>query len=610
MRLFARVAATCLMGVCLLPSHSMARAAVAPNVLILDLHTDKARYRPGERVTLQFRLANGTPRTFLSAQAVLSCEQLDNVVGRVTRRLNIAGGSQTPLQIVWQPPAKDFQGYLVDLTLESAHGKKLANAVTAVDVSSSWARFPRYGYVAHYGKDTDARAWVDELNRFHIDGLQFYDVVYKHHVPLAGTIAHPRDEWADVAKRPTYRNTVLAFIRSAHARNMTAMVYDAAYAAYANALDDGSGVKIQWAAWPNATCPRAAGAIKRLRLPPGWATPSLLYMNTDSPGWRTYLFARMQDLFAAYPFDGWHIDTYGVKGAYAYDGSYINYIASFPSFVRAARNFLHKQVVLNTVFGWGEDEMANSASEFVYSELWPKVDATYASILRAADGVHAANPRAGLVFAAYAPKPSAWERKLHRNRYFNSRAVLLTDAVMFAAGASHIELGDGERMLSAPYFPADQYPKVSPHLRSALTNYYNFLVAYENYLRDGVKPASCSLTLEGTPQTLRGDPGAVWTFSRRKRSFEIVHLINLTGLRTSNWFDPKMKSRGVPELAQLQARIHHGEGVKWVGWASPDVDSGRFHKLDAVKGRDAQGAYEEVVIPILKCWDVLFIKGQ
>ena len=36
---------------------------------------------------------------------------------------------------------------------------------------------------------------------------------------------------------------------------------------------------------------------------------------------------------------------------------------------------------------------------------------------------------------------------------FNMSAVLLTDAAVYAAGGSRIELGDGDEMLSNEYFP-------------------------------------------------------------------------------------------------------------------------------------------------------------
>ena len=46
----------------------------------------------------------------------------------------------------------------------------------ALDVSSNWAKFPRYGYIANYDAETPAVEWIRELNRYHINGLLFYDV--------------------------------------------------------------------------------------------------------------------------------------------------------------------------------------------------------------------------------------------------------------------------------------------------------------------------------------------------------------------------------------------------------------------------------------------------
>lgn len=54
----------------------------------------------------------------------------------------------------------------------------LADAFTAIDVSSAWTRFPRYGYVWDFTPGVDAQAKIETLCRFHINGLQFYDWQY------------------------------------------------------------------------------------------------------------------------------------------------------------------------------------------------------------------------------------------------------------------------------------------------------------------------------------------------------------------------------------------------------------------------------------------------
>lgn len=49
----------------------------------------------------------------------------------------------------WQPPKDDYQGYLVDLYTKK-DGKETILATCAVDVSSSWTRYPRYDFLTAY----------------------------------------------------------------------------------------------------------------------------------------------------------------------------------------------------------------------------------------------------------------------------------------------------------------------------------------------------------------------------------------------------------------------------------------------------------------------------
>jgi hypothetical protein len=81
----------------------------------------------------------------------------------------------------WQPPTDDFKGYLVELYINDSNQKSILGTI-AVDVSSDWTRFPRYGFVAdfeEYGNAEQKTANIYKemayLNRCHINGVQFQD---------------------------------------------------------------------------------------------------------------------------------------------------------------------------------------------------------------------------------------------------------------------------------------------------------------------------------------------------------------------------------------------------------------------------------------------------
>ncbi len=581
----------------------------APGQIIQDVYPDKARYTPGDNVTLVVSLeppADGSPQ---HAALQATFWHLDQQIAEIAQPVTLAGRNPVEVRMVWQPPAEDFTGYLADVRLVGSGGRELARSQTAIDVSSEWNRFPRYGYLAHYSKQEGAEpdSWIAELNKFHINGLEYYDFQYQHNDPLAGTVEHPAAEWHDIAGRTVSREVLDAFLAAARRRNMMSMAYNSSYSAYVDAFTDGSGVQLQWATWDSPNGPRTLQTAKGLDLPAGggWATPRLIYMNQNSPAWQHYLFGQMADLFRAYPFDGWHIDTFGTRGAYAWDGAYVNFIAGFQPFIDNAKQALNKRIVLNTVNTMGQDETARSEADFVYSELWEDHE-TYASILDAAAQVHTANPAAGLVFAAYLQRPQK-DDPPPATKDFNAPGVLLADAVIFASGASHIELGDGSRMLSGEYFPADTRFEVPPELLAALRHYYDFLTAYENVLRYEVEPSDAAVTVGGQPTSPYGVPDAIWTIVRRKGRRTIVHLINLLGCDDPHWRDVPADRPDAPLLRNVRVRIALDGDVSSAGWASPDVDGGRYHALALTRGDDDGERYVEFTLPSLKYWDVVLL---
>ena len=574
---------------------------------ISDAYPDKARYAPAEPVRLVVEL-DGVPEGTERLSATVW--QLDRSAGSCGP-IHLQPSSSGPQILTCNVPGQPYQGYLVDVQLTGAGGKVLDERRTAIDVSPDWKMFPRYGYLAHFSasEGADPEVWIADLNRFHIDGLEFYDFQYRHDQPLAGTVAHSPDSWNDIAGRTVEGPIVTGFIAQAHRYNMMAMAYNASYGAYEDVFTrHDHPLPLQWATWTTADGPRTAATAKTLPLDAsGWSTHFLYYMNQNDAGWQRYLFGHMRDLFEVYPFDGWHVDTYGDPGGYALDGSRVDYIAGFRSFIDNARAALGKSIVFNTVNAYGQDQVAHSDADFVYSELWDDHE-TYASILETAEQVHLARPGGGLVFAAYVNRKEV--RDDHAPvRPFNEPSVLLSDAAIFASGAGHIELGDGERMLSSEYFPADTQLVVSPSLRASLRNYYDYLTAYENYLRGDVQPAAVDVEIHGQPSDALAVPNTIWTIARHRNGTTMLHLINLLGSSDAHWRDIGMKRPEPPLLESLRIRVRLPESVRAVGWASPDVNDGKFHPLPFNPHANSGSRWIEFTVPQLKYWDTIFLSN-
>lgn len=223
-----------------------------------DLSTDKARYAPGESVRFT---CSADPGKGLFVRY----RHLAETVGEEPL---------TAAAWTWNPPTGDFKGYLVEVVSRQS-GRESVVASTAVDVSSDWTRFPRYGFLSAYGAIglKEMRKVIENLNRHHINGLQFYDWLAAHHRPLAGSAERPAAEWPDLMNRPTYRLTTDNYLSEARARGMKTMFYDLCYGALENAEEE--GVDASWYLFTDPRTPtatntscRPASAVRSI-----WSTP-------------------------------------------------------------------------------------------------------------------------------------------------------------------------------------------------------------------------------------------------------------------------------------------------------------------------------------------------
>ncbi len=109
------------------------------NILSVQLKTDKALYNPGEAVTFESDKSLGN-------NIYIKYYFLGNLIDEIPA----AGKSWT-----WEPPLDDFRGYMVEVVDKSRDNEVHLGSI-AVDVSSDWKRFPRYGFLSHYGEMSDA----------------------------------------------------------------------------------------------------------------------------------------------------------------------------------------------------------------------------------------------------------------------------------------------------------------------------------------------------------------------------------------------------------------------------------------------------------------------
>jgi dextranase len=572
---------------CLFALMACLPAAALSGTVITSTQSDRARYAPGDTVMLTVTCEPQPANAVLALQWTYLGEPRGE---RIT--IPIApGAAQT--SVTWVAPADDYRGYMADIDLMQAD-TVADHATFAVDVSSDWARFPRYGFVSGYGlMDAGAiDAVVKKLNRYHINGIQFYDWGYKHHMPLKGTPENPASQWNDIANRVNYFSTVKGYIESAHHYNMWAMAYNLLYGAYSDAGTDG----VQLDAW--GLFKDANHATRYYYdLPSGWAS-DLYFMDPSNEQWKSYLFAQEKKVFQALAFDGWHVDQVGDPGAvYNYSGQRLRDADYFQQFLTDAKTSLKVRLVMNAVNQYGQTGIANAPVDFLYTEVWDPTT-TYGALksLTESFSIYAGGPK-NTVMAAYMDYGLA-----NTKTTFNTPGVLFTDAVIFAAGGAHLELGD--HMLVHEYFPNANLT-MKPELEKQLAAYYDFAVAYQNLLRDSVKPAQ--VTLVGADLSLfskSDQKGSIWYFSRTKGARDIVHLINLIDAAHTLWRD-NMGTQSEPAAHRsILVSFAAGRTVKKIWMASPDTLLG---SACSVPFTQADGRVS-ITVPYIKYWDMLVIE--
>src|SRR5699024_11126669 len=77
----------------------------------------------------------------------------------------------------------------------------------------------------------EQKAVIDNLIRFHSNGVQFYDWQWYHEKPVKTENGRVASEWKDIANGIVYKDTVENYISLAHEKNMKAMNYNLLFGA-------------------------------------------------------------------------------------------------------------------------------------------------------------------------------------------------------------------------------------------------------------------------------------------------------------------------------------------------------------------------------------------
>ena len=556
------------------------------------LSTDKAAYIPGEEVKIKLN-------KMVEGNATVRYRHLNQVI------------EETPLtsnEWSWNPPTDDYKGYMVDIyTIEN--GVEVIKGSIAIDVSSDPKMFPRNGFLSEYGKmsESEINKVMDNLNRYHINYVQYQDWHYKHHMPLAGSVSAPMEVWKDIINRDCYRTTVDGYITAGHERNMKSLFYNLAYGALSDAEED--GVSEEWYMFKDDN----HGTIDTHIL--GSPFKSSIYLtNPGNDDWIDYIGQKTSDVYDVYDFDGYQIDQLGGRGTlYDYRGDVIDYESGFTKFIKAMKNKEpEKRLVMNAVGGFGGQEIADSEStDFFYVEVWDKpTDRGFEVISNTITGQDNLNKNGGrkTILAAYMNYDFG---KIGRS-YFNTPGVLMANAAIHAWGGAHLELG--EHMLCNEYFPNSNLT-MNGELKKSMITFYDFITAYENLLRDGGNAwtgvDAVSLTGEINFNQWPPQKGNVATVGKNldDGKTSVVHLLNYTNAIHLDWCDTNadQQEQDLIENKEIELSIDGRSGtIKSVWCASPDFDFGVARTLEFTQNSDKI----KLTLPALKYWTMIVVEYE
>ena len=551
--------------------------------ITIDLKTDKAIYSPGDEVTFT---ASSIPA---DAKIRYRC------MGETIHQHNSSGN-----QWVWNAPSADGRGYMVEVYREKDEKTDLVLGTIAVDVSSDWTMFPRYGFVADFGKEKLAEGVIESemefLNRCHINGIQFYDWHNKHHWPLGGTMETLDEVYKDIANRDVYNAVVKKYIEVQHGYGMKAMFYNLAFGVLDDAVAD--GVKEEWFIYKKSGREDQDAHI----LPGSWKS-SIYLVDPGNAQWQGYMIERNKEVYHHLDFDGFHIDQLGSRGTrYDWNGKQVDLPTGYASFINAMKNaHPDKRLVFNAVSSYGSNRIAGTGNvDFCYNEVWGSEDQfkDLYTIIKTND--MNSNHSLKSVFAAYMNYECS-------NREFNIPGVLLTDAVMFALGGAHLELGD--HMLCREYFPI-QDVKMSSALKTFIVRYYDFLTGYQNLLRGASSKAEVQVEVESEAArkiSFNNWPpkeGGVTTYAKKIDDKTVIHFLNFRSIDNLNWRDLKGTRPAPAKVVKSPVKVKYEAKASRIWVASPNQHAGALQELAFTQ----EGGYISFILPHLEYWTMLVIE--
>ena len=523
-------------------------------VRLLDFYPSRGMLKPGELVRL-----------------FLECET--KTAGRHTFNLEIFNGIdsqkiRTEERFLDAGFNKVDFSFTISKTSPAGYGAEVTCAdcdctpcklETAFDVLKDWTLFPRYGFLCDFSTSKgNEETTLQTLAKYHLNGLQFYDWQYRH-----DNLVPPQEDYLDPLNRPLSLSHTRRLIKSAHSHGMAAMPYLAIYAASAEFWKSHP----EWALYD----------VEHHLIPFGDDFLGIMNPAAGEP-WQAHLLGECQKVLTRLPFDGLHIDQYGdPKTGFDANGQEVDLPQAFVDFIDvAASQHPGKPVLFNAVGNWPIENLAVSATAFNYIEVWPP-EVHYLDLVKIVRNARKLSGEKPAVIALYMP---AARETNH----------LLADALIYSSGGTRIELGEGGRLLTDPYFP--KHEAMSEELAGHLRRRLDFMVRYEEWVGPLVR--------ESQPKMLN-KPAGLETFFRKTKKGASLSLVNLGRNLGLCWNEEHCE---VEAHGSFELEIGLCFPVSRVWMVNPDAESHDVVPLEF----EIEGGITRVRISGLQMWGVLFFE--
>jgi dextranase len=515
---------------------------------VTELLPTRATFAPGEDVEVELRGA--------SRPTTVSLWRLERKVAEVTASDVASFGALEP----------------------GGYGVEADGARSALDVlADPFDRF-RYGFVSDFAAGRDPAGVADNVRRLHLNGVQFYDWMYRH-----ATLVPPQDDFEDALGRRVSLATVRALAAAVRGAGSLPLGYAAVYAVGAEA----------WPEWQDEGLYRADGTP--------WMLGDFLW-NVD-PGSDRWLDHFTRELRGALDvgFAGFHLDQYGApQRALRRDGREVDLAEAFPRLIERVHAALpDARLVFNNVNDFPTWSTAGAPQDAVYVEVWPpheRLDHLGGLVAKARALAPDKPVSLAAYLSAYASDPAGAEE-----------ALRLELATVFSHGGTCLLFGEDDAILTDPYYV--RHHRLEPAGAETARRYHDFAVRYGDLLFDRTA-VDVTRTIAGginedvrvagpVPVATDCVPGALWTRATRGAHGLVLSLIDLSAQSGTAWDAPKRPASPLEGVTVALRRV--GRTPPRVHVATPDAPM-------AVELRpEADGGYDVVRLPTLSTWALVWV---